>query len=132
MLYRCLFSALVFSQLLMADARVAWSQAAGDQKHGVSGAIIIEKNEDQPVEPMMRDWQLRVSKQLYKQSADCAAAKLDIWIQDGRIEYIVFAPDKPRKNVNFTDPTHLTFGDPKCQIHVMISADENAKPAPHE
>ncbi len=132
MLYRCLSSAILFSQVLMADAQFAWSQATGDKKQGLSGAIIIEKGEDQPVEPMMRDWQLRVSKQLYKRSADCVAAKLDIWIQDGRIEYIVFAPEKPRKNVSFTDPGHLTFGDPKCQIHVMISADENAKPAPHD
>jgi hypothetical protein len=132
MRYRYWIGALVFSRLLMAGVPAAWSQVAADEKQGLSGAIIVEKGEDQPIEPMMRHRQLRVSKQFYKRSADCVAAKLDIWIHDGRIEYVVFAPDNRGKNVSFTDPSHLTFGDPKCQIHVMISADEDAKPAPHD
>jgi hypothetical protein len=81
----------------MAGAPAGWSQVAADDKQGLSGAIIVEKGEDQPIEPMMRHRQLRVSKQLYKRSADCVAAKLDIWIHDGRIEYVVFAPDNRGK-----------------------------------
>ena len=132
MLARCLISAVVFSQLLMADARLARSQAPIEEKYGPGGALIIEKSEDQPVESMTRGLQLRVSKQLYRRSADCVAAKLDLWIHDGKIEYVVFAPHQPGRNISFTDPSHLTFGDPKCRIHIRISADEDAKPVPYE
>jgi hypothetical protein len=132
MLGRGLFGALVFSLLLAAGARVVRGQVSDDALRGPAGALVIEKSEDQAVEPMTRGSQLRVSKQLYRRSPDCVAAKLDLWIHDGRIEYIVFAPHQPWKNISFTDPAHLTFGDSKCQIHVRISADDDAKPVPFE
>lgn len=36
----------------------------------------------------------RIRQQMRKASDDCASAKIDIWIEAGRVEYVVFAPDK--------------------------------------
>jgi hypothetical protein len=124
MLYRCLFSAFVISQLLMADTNVGWSETGGDKQQEVGGALILDKGDDQTAEPIPFYLLLKASKQLHNRSSDCVSAKLDLWIHDGQIEYIVFAPHAPSKDaVNSAEPSHLTFGRPKCRIHVKLSAD---------
>ena len=35
-------------------------------------------------------------QQMRKASDDCASAKIDVWIEAGRVEYVIFAPDRRR------------------------------------
>jgi len=124
MLYRCLFSALLVSQLLMVDTKVGWSEIGGDKQQELSGALIVDKGDDQTAEPIPFYLLLKASKQLHNRSSDCVSAKLDVWIHDGRIEYIVFAPHQSSQDaVNSVEPSELTFGRSKCRIHVKLSAD---------
>jgi hypothetical protein len=66
-----------------------------------------------------------IRQQMRKASDDCGSAKIDIWIEAGRVEYVVFAPDKASGNEVKTDtlqgfPT-IRVGKDDCRIDIAIS-----------
>ena len=126
MFYRFLCSVMILSPLLVADTGVVRSQTASDEPAPPAGALILEKGEDDAVQ-VFSDPFLRVSKRLHPDSRDCASAKIDVWIDKGQIQYVVFAPRQPwgpgTMGTSKAGPEYMIFGFEKCRIRVTITAD---------
>lgn len=65
------------------------------------------------------------SSRMLRDSKDCAAAKLDVWIQSGTMTYTVFLPDSElrfKALVGGTEGTTMLIGEKECLIRVRIQA----------
>jgi hypothetical protein len=63
------------------------------------------------------------SSRMLPDSKDCAAAKLDIWLQSGTMTYTAFMPDSDlrfKALVGGTAGTTMLIGDKECLIRVRI------------
>ena len=67
----------------------------------------------------------KFSQQLHKATDNCATAKVDIWIQAGRVEYVVFAPEKSTNGKVESDTRQgfpvIRVGKEDCQIDVVVA-----------
>jgi hypothetical protein len=64
-----------------------------------------------------------MSSRISPDSKDCAAAKLDIWVQHGTMTYTVFMPDSDlrfKALVGGTEGTTMLIGEKDCLIRVRI------------
>jgi hypothetical protein len=66
-----------------------------------------------------------IRQRMREASDNCASAKIDVWIEAGRVEFVVFSPDKsPGREVN-TDTRQgfpvIRVGKDDCRIDVVIS-----------
>jgi hypothetical protein len=101
------------------------------------GAIIIEKDkrdrwERQPNNPegwggITRSssyyWPMRVSSQLFPNHEDCAAVKLDVWINSGLLTYSLFNPEadaSPAESTDVPGRTTMLIGGKDCQVRIVI------------
>lgn len=63
------------------------------------------------------------SSRILPNSKDCAAAKLDIWVQYGTMTYTVFMPESDlrfKALVGGTQGTTMLIGEKECLIRVRI------------
>jgi len=74
---------------------------------------------------------MHVSSRLFPANDDCAAAKLDVWINRGLLTYSLFNnPDPGSAPANSTDVpgrTTMLLGEKNCRIRVVIErADDSS------
>ena len=63
------------------------------------------------------------SSRMFPDSKDCAAAKLDIWLQYGTMTYTAFMPNSEpgfKALIGGTQGTTMLIGDKECLIRVRI------------
>jgi hypothetical protein len=69
--------------------------------------------------------QAKIGQQFHRATDNCATAKVDIWIQAGRVEYVVFAPDRSTDGKVETDTRQgfpaIRVGKDDCRIDVVIT-----------
>ena len=64
----------------------------------------------------------RVSSRLFPNHADCAAAKLDVWLNSGLVTYSHFsdADAAPAENTDVPGKTAMLIGGKECQIRIVV------------
>jgi hypothetical protein len=64
-------------------------------------------------------------QQMRKASDDCASAKIDVWIEAGRVEYVIFSPDTASggevKHDTLQGFPVIRVGKDDCRIDIVIS-----------
>ena len=67
---------------------------------------------------------MHVSSRLYAANDDCAAVKLDVWINRGLLNYSLFNnPDAgapPANSIDVPGKTTMLIGEKNCRIRVVI------------
>jgi hypothetical protein len=61
--------------------------------------------------------------QMHKETENCASAKIDIWVEAGRVEYVIFAPNSGVGKVESeprAEGTDIRVGKEDCRIDVVI------------
>jgi hypothetical protein len=68
---------------------------------------------------------MRVTSRLFPTNDDCAAAKLDVWLDRGILTYTLFKPGNPgtaqrADTVDVPGRTTMLIGEKACRIRVVI------------
>ena len=116
MRYCHLFGPFLVGLLITADTRTVGGQEQPAQP-GITkdeqGATILR------VPPGVR---VKIGRQMHKETENCASAKVDIWIQAGRVEYVIFAGTDKIESDERGGITSIRVGKEDCRINVGIEA----------
>jgi hypothetical protein len=74
---------------------------------------------------------MHLSSRLFPESDDCAVAKVDIWLERGRVTYSVFVPGQRTEHRVETRPggaegTSMIIGGKDCLISVRVERAANS------
>jgi hypothetical protein len=111
-----LFGCLLVSVLLATDAR----KLNGQEQAPPPG--ISKNNQGATVLRLPPGMHAKISQQFHKQTENCASAKIDIWIQAGRVEYVIFAPYPGDFGKIESDSKSIRVGKADCRIDVVMEA----------
>ena len=100
-----------------------YASSASQKGDAVQGAVVYEQKTPSAFGPAHR------SLRLFPANDDCAAVKLDVWINRGFLTYSLFGdPDAaapPAESADVSGKTTMLIGGKNCRIRVVIErADE--------
>lgn len=83
--------------------------------------LVIQKSLGPKGSVTLSGWPAAFFKGLFRPGADCASAKLDLWVEDGG--FIVMMTDKPPEKTESSldnQGYRLVLGTGKCRIRIRI------------
>jgi hypothetical protein len=95
-----------------------YASSASREGEAVQGAIVYEQKTPSASGPAHR------SSRLFPANDDCAAVKLDVWINRGFLTYALFGnPDAgapPAESADVSGKTTMLIGGKNCRVRVVI------------
>ncbi len=95
-----------------------YASSAHREGEAVQGAIVYEQKIPSAFGPVHR------SSRLFSANDDCAAVKLDVWINRGFLTYSLFSdPDAgapPAESADVSGKTTMLIGGKNCQVRIVI------------